>query len=152
MDKQIENNLVSNFETKLKLHDKNFTYQEFEISTKITKDFKIILPREIIQFLLKDKEFFSENEENSNFTAVEYFKLDEEKLESLSNQLKNNQVIDFSENNFIQDIFILKSLLAFFGSINKQNVASKFYHRYEDNPLNSLKESQYFENCSNYEN
>jgi len=152
MDKQIDNNLLTNFETKLKLHDKNFTYQEFEISTKITKDFKIILPIEIIQFLLKDKKFFSENEENSNFTAVEYFKLDQEKLESLSYQLNNNHVIDFSENNFIQDIFIMKSLVAFFGSINKQNVASKFYHRCEDNSSNSLKESQYFENCSNYEN
>jgi hypothetical protein len=152
MDKQIEINLLSNFETKLKLHDKNFTFQEFKISTKITKDFKIILPKEIIQFILKDKNFFSENEDNSNFTAVEYFKLDKEKLESLSSQLNINNVIDFSENNFIQDIFILKSLLAFLGSINKQNEASKFHHRNEENSSNSLKESQYFENCLNYEN
>jgi hypothetical protein len=151
MDKQPENNILSNFENKLKLCENIFTFQEFTISTKITKDFKLFLPKEITQFILKENNFFSESEENSNSSAVEYFKLDKEKLEKLSFQLNTNNVIDFTENNFIQDIFILKSLLSFFGSINKKNEASKFSHTGGNFSSISLKENQFIENSENYE-
>ena len=43
MDKQIEINLLSNFETKLKLQDKNFTFQKFLL--KLPKILKLFFQK-----------------------------------------------------------------------------------------------------------
>ena len=154
MENSLTNNLLSDLDSKLNIHVNKFSFEEYTVITKITKDFKIFLPKEITDFIRKENNFFSEENSNSISTAIQYFGIDKEKFENFStnfNKPENNNTIDLTENIFIRDLFMLKSLLSFFGSINKHNDKSKYkdqqnLYSYEIHPIeNSLNYTKYLE-------
>lgn len=132
---------VENFEQKLNITErtlKSMNFEEVAVKTKLkSSEMKISLPKEIIEFI-SEESYFTKKKENGGADSL---LLNEEKMEELKKGLEKKE-IDLIDNPFIQDMVILKALLAVLGSINSKN---DFTQMTTDDYLSNVEQDQYID-------
>jgi hypothetical protein len=122
----------------------NFTFVEVSIKSKVTSnDFKVFIPREIIDYICDDENFSREADE---FTLVDKLKL-KQILWSKDDEGEPSS-IDLRENPHITDKMILKDIFGFLGSVNSKNDFTQFT---SDDYLSNTPQENFIENISQQE-